>query len=135
MDVRTKSVHFLPENGWIKKERSRGSSGTNDVQIVIVNAAQGNKPKNLTVRFYNNTGDLISDTGFAQIQIYKNRMFFRGSDEKTGYKLSSKAKNPTTKALQITISSELANEYSSLIGDYELKYDSFYEYYYVELED
>lgn len=130
---KTQSAHFLPETGWFTREKAGSGLDRNDVQIVITKGNNETR-RNLTIRFYDSCAELISDTGYAQIQIYKNRMFFRSAEKDKGYMLSGhKNGDSKTKRLQISITAEMAKDLSYAIGDYDLRYDDFYEYYYVEL--
>lgn len=69
-----------------------------------------------------------------QIAIYKNRVMIRPVEEGQGVKLQMKSNSKTPNGYAKLRCDEDTKELDKFIGDYELKYDTFYELYYIEKE-
>lgn len=119
---------------WIGNESVRRSS----VSDVSINRIKGGKSKangneyRFSFTFRNDCSKKLGDKGDKiEIAIFKNRIMFRQSEN--GMTLSGKSNKTSNRYMHFPITS-LTEELTSFIGDYELKYDDFYEVYYVEKE-
>lgn len=72
---------------------------------------------------------------YIQIAVYKNRVMIRPVAEREGMKLQLKANSKTPNCYSKLRCDENTKELDNFIGDYELKYDPFYEIYYIEKEE
>lgn len=71
----------------------------------------------------------------VDIAIFRNRVLFRVCKESEGYRLY-RPKNAKCPNMYFTVSkNSVSAELEDFIGDYELKYDPFYELYYIEKEE
>ncbi|MBQ5768456.1 MAG: hypothetical protein IIV94_06160, partial [Clostridiales bacterium] len=72
---------------------------------------------------------------FVEIAIYKNRIFFRETND-NGLTIRGKKGAPeNTHYASINYISEEVERLKDFIGDYELKHDEFYELYYIEKKE
>lgn len=87
------------------------------------------KDNRLSFSFRNACQERISSTGFISVCYHKNRIFFKESNARDGFKLTGGG-SKKNKYIQINI---VDTTEKAFIGDYkELKYDDFLELYYVE---
>ena len=115
---------------WLKKDKSCNRS-QKDVSISLNACSTSTTGRVIAITFRNECYELVSDTGYIQAGVYKNRCFFRSTTSSEGYKLSCpKAGLKKSRYCKMPEMKELAN----MIGDYELKYDDFLEMYYIEKE-
>lgn len=115
--------------------KARGSHGGNDVTITT--GLQGGHDERPYVNFIfrNGVSKLFSDTDYVLFAKFKNRIFFKAGDSNNGITLS-KNKNASEDTRYARIQRANINEqFAVYAGDYELKYDEFYELYYIERED
>lgn len=85
--------------------------------------------------FRNGSWKFFTDTDFMLVARFKNRIFFKTGDKSDGI-LLSKNKNTTAETRYARVQRANVNEQFAIYdGDYELKYDEFYELYYIERED
>lgn len=68
----------------------------------------------------------------VEFAIYKNRILFRNAAPGEGLAFSSGSIKCPNKYIKIRITDNIQIIKDKFIGDYELKYDSFYELYYIE---
>lgn len=118
---------------WIGGEQLRYRLSDRDVVINKVKANRKGDPFRYSVTFKNRAYDWLKDIERVQFAIFKNRIMWRESDE--GFTLSCKKKESSrgTKSYYASIPySEASMELDKFIGDYELKYDDFYDLYYIE---
>lgn len=73
--------------------------------------------------------------GKIEFAIYKNRILFRTATDNGGLTLFSGSNKSNNKYFKIRVTEDTKIIKEQFIGDYELKYDSFYELYYIERED
>lgn len=69
-----------------------------------------------------------------EFAVYKSRIMIRSADNERGILLTKKSDNATQNhyAKLSNLDKETMETFKQFIGDYELKYDSFYELYYIE---
>lgn len=84
--------------------------------------------KKINITFRNDTWEIISSTGHAQVAVCKNRILFREANESEGYKFTRSGNTPSR---YIFVNSTADSEF---IGDYDLQYDDFLELYYIDKE-
>lgn len=85
------------------------------------------KGGNMGITFRNETDKLIGDR--LEVAVYKNRVLFRCTPN--GVVMQNKTGKVVSKNVYARICC-MEDELKPFIGDYELKYDDFYELYYVE---
>lgn len=71
---------------------------------------------------------------WVQIAVYKNRIMFRKAKAGSGYHALVKANSPSQNAYFRIKETNETMALKRFIGDYDLKYDDFYELYYIEKE-
>lgn len=123
---------ILDKMNWLQKEKQRTVGGA-DISISVQTKNRGNAKdggKVVCVTFRNGCHDLITDTEYIQLGVYKNRVFIRQVDSADGYKLSK----PGGTARNRYVKMPGVDVLKDFIGDYELKYDNFLDMYYVEKE-
>lgn len=114
---------------WIGCSKHYSKRG-NDVTITIAK----NKDKNaISITMRNDIFKLLGDeVDYIEVAVYKNRVFFRQSDDKNGILLkSNKNATQTTRYAKINIDRDVAY-LVPFAGDYEMKHDDFYDLYYIE---
>ena len=130
---------------WYGKEIRKGySRNDRDVTVNIVYKTKADKAENknpiITLTFKNGVRHLFADNEYALIAVVKNRIFFKESDAEHGLLVrqqktqSKNAKSYDNGYLRIGD----RNAVESLIpffGSYDLKWDKFYELYYIEKEE
>lgn len=92
----------------------------------------------INVYFRNGVKDFFGT--HVKVGIYKDRMIFCEADNRTGFKISGPAKNAAVTNnyrklyghCVVPISADKIAEYKEWIGDYDLKVDDFYDYYYIQ---
>lgn len=129
--MRTGNV--LPELQWYNKKRRLGDGCSKAVSISITTGSKNSKSDRRRLAFI--FRDKIFE-GFNSkhitFAIMKNRIYFKGVEPVDGYAITVKGLNGY---VQVTVTSDELGMFEPFIGDYSLKYDKFYELYYVEKED
>lgn len=112
---------------------SKQSRSASDVTISKIFWDTAKKTKAYSFVFRNNTAERIGE--YIKIAIYKNRVLIRPASVGDSIHISIKS-NCNTKNSYGKIKCEPnTQELDYFIGDYELKYDPFYEIYYIEKEE
>lgn len=116
---------------WIGKSVTRNNS-RNDISInlIKVGTVKGKAYHGFSFVFRNKSWEKFGE--FIEIAAYKNRVLFRTSPN--GLRLSNKAgcKTENHYCKINSCDDKVMATFKEFIGDYELKYDSFYELYYIE---
>ena len=115
---------------WVGRRTQAGGHRFDDVSILLGHTTK--EKRCMCFTFRNGVSNLFSDTDYAVIAIFKNRVYFKGANQRDGLKLCT---NKETKqdTRYFRIGSERDVEHLiPFIGDYELKHDSFYDLYYIE---
>ena len=68
----------------------------------------------------------------VEFAVYKNRIMFRTATGTNGMALFSGSNKSPNKYFKVRVTEDTKILKDKFIGDYELKYDSFYELYYIE---
>lgn len=121
---------------WIGKSHAY-SRGGNDVSVRIMESG-GRRAVHFTFR-----GDshkfIADDIEYMEFAVFKNRIFFRKADKQNGYKLAiskQDAERGATSRYCKCYSDELVASCIPYEGkSYDIKYDEFYELYYIEREE
>lgn len=115
---------------WVGRSISAPCKGA-DVSITVAN----NNPQRRCINFIfrNDTEKLISETGYIVAAPYKNRVFFKEATSATGITLT-KNKNSSGSTYARISSEPDVPKFLDYAGNYQLKYDDFYELYYIEKE-
>lgn len=89
-----------------------------------------------TFTFRNGVMEKLGD--YIEMSAYKNRLLFRTATSETGFKVTCKqGATDSTKLNHYCklYDREETKKFAKFVGDFDLKYDSFYELYYIEVED
>lgn len=123
---------------WMSVNNARSKEVSRSTSDVSIRECEPNKAHTKTrynITFRNHSAEVLGN--YVDLAIYKNRIFFRPSSaEDRGYKIykhdpntsKSKPYNPFTQVNK----TEYTEGLSEFIGNYEMKFDEFYELYYVE---
>lgn len=130
---------------WYGKEIRKGySRNDRDVTVNIVYKTKADKAENknpsITLTFRNGVRHLFADNEYALIAVVKNRIFFKESDAEHGLLVrQQKTQSKDTKAYDngyLRIGDRDAVEaLKPFFGSYDLKWDKFYELYFIEKEE
>lgn len=125
-----KNTKILPELQWFSKKRMLGEVNSSAVSITVTTAGKNSRTDRRRLAFI--FRDKIFEgfnSRYITFAIMKNRIYFKGVEPKEGYAVTIKGLNGYCQA---TITLDELEDFESFIGDYSLKYDDFYELYYVE---
>lgn len=111
--------------------------GNTDVTISLHNTDLSKGTKGLNFTFRNGVYELFAPkTKCFKFGVYKNRMILLEADEYAGARLSNSKNNMRQDIMYARFASNnVGQRYSTWVGDYDLKYDSLYEYYYIEKKE
>lgn len=126
-DIEKARQEMLASMNWKTRATNlRTSNCKSDVSISMARC-KNSKPS-MDVYFRNNVSELIDNgTGRIAVAFIEKRVYFK--PDENGYKISDSS-SPDRKTVRLRTD----DDFSAFIGDYELKYDSFLELYYVEVE-
>lgn len=85
------------------------------------------------ITFRNGIYELFGD--YIQFAVYKNRMLFRTADTGAGLKLYAGSGKCQNRYIKFKVDDDTRVIKEKFIGDFELKYDTFYELYYIEVKE
>ena len=124
--------NMLPELQWYEKRVQRGVQSSANVSMTITTGGRhsANDTKRLAFSFRDKIWQVF-DSKYITFAVMKNRIFFKGVEAKKGYAITSKS---TSGYMQATIYPDEISQFEPFIGDYSLKYDEYYELYYIERE-
>ena len=112
---------------WIGQNTKNYRKAQTDVSISIIR--NGDKANSISFVLRNDVWKNFGER--VAIAVYKNRVLFR-TDE-NGAKVDTRGiKNCTNRYLKFRVD-ETTERLKAFVGDYELKYDDFYELYYIEM--
>lgn len=134
--MKKKSVTVLPDIDWMQKKVGRlAVNRDKDVHITITTGGKHgvDGTKRIAFSFRNNIANvwLDKECKYLIFGSFKNRLFFRPVEAKVGYALSSKGLNTYMTA---TLYKDEVEKYEPFIGDYHLRFDEYYELYYIDIE-
>lgn len=126
-------TNVLPELQWFSKKRRLGRIGSAPVSITVTTSSKNSKGdrRRLTFAFRDKLYENFKSK-YITFAILKNRMYFKSVQPKEGYAITVKG---LSGYVQATVTLEELKSFEPFIGDYSLKYDDFYELYYVEKEN
>lgn len=130
---------------WFGKEIHKGYvKSDKDVTINTVYKTRADKLENknpyISMSFRNGVRHLFADNEYALVAVVKNRIFFKESDAEHGLLVrqqktqAKNAKSYDNGYLRIG-DSNAVESIIPFVGSYDLKWDKFYELYYVEKEE
>lgn len=111
---------------WITK---RSGVGESDVTISIVKSSHSNNGVCSTFRFRNNSYLRITKNDFIEFAVTDSRIYFRESNNKDGFKLTSKSNHDKNASLKTVV------DLSQYIGDYDLMWDKELQLNYIKLKE
>ena len=119
---------------WFSPAKKNGHTFSNeDISINMVTVDKKSGKKGFSLIFRNKCYEKLGK--FVEIAIYKNRIFFRETND-NGLTIRGKKRSPeNTHYASINYISEEVERLKDFIGDYELKHDEFYELYYIEKKE
>ena len=129
--MRTKDVKKAQDEkfNWISKTGKQFRKAHSDISINCI--TYNRKPYNgLSFTFRNEVWGLFGDR--VEFAIYKNRVLFRSASNGEGLAFTTGSSKCPNKYFKVKIDENTQILKDKFIGDYELKYDSFYELYYIE---
>lgn len=126
-------INVLPELQWFSKKRRLGRTSNAPVSITITAPSKNSKGerRRLTFAFRDKLYENFK-SNYITFAILKDRMYFKSVQPKEGYAITVKG---LSGYVQATITLDELKNFEPFIGNYSLKYDEFYELYYVEKED
>ena len=130
-----KSVKEFQDEKFMWIQRVKGGAVISIKDVSIKRTTDKNRPYySFTLR--NGTAEKLGD--YIELSVYKNRLLLRKAAAETGFKVS--CKQGSTDATKLNhyfkiYEREETKKFSKFVGDFDLKYDSFYELYYIEVVD
>lgn len=114
---------------WISKNGKNYHVAKSDISI---NSITYNHTPNagLSFTFRNDVWQLFGES--VEFAIYKNRIMFRTAKKGSGICFTVASSKCPNKYFKLKVDETTKIIRDKFIGDYELKYDSFYELYYIE---
>lgn len=117
------------ELDWVTKRSYKG-----EADVSIRRALSNDKPI-ISISLRNDCSKIISNTEFIKLAPFKNRLFFKESDSFSGFKATSNnSVKESTKYIKVSFKQDV-DRLAIFEGDYSLRYDDFYELYYIEREE
>lgn len=117
---------------WISKSGKSYHRAKSDISINCI--TYDKKPyAGISFTFRNDVWQFFGER--IEFAIYKNRIMFRKANSGEGMAMFSGSDKSPNKYMKIRITEDTQVIKDKFIGDYELKYDNFYELYYVETEE
>lgn len=125
-----KSANVLPELQWLNKKRRLGELSRSAVTIRVASPSRTSKAdrKRLTFVFRDKLYENFNSR-YITFAVMKDRIYFKSVEAVEGYAIVIKG---LSGYVQVTVTPDELKQFESFIGDYSLKYDDFYELYYVE---
>mgnify|MGYP003297646411 CR=1 FL=1 len=111
---------------WIGRTCNHGAKA--DVSVTIANQSESRRCVNVTFR--NSVNELVTQTDYMVVAPFKNRLFFKSATDVNGLLLCKNANSPN-RYIRINRESDVES-LTKFAGNYDLKYDEFYELYYIE---
>ena len=115
---------------WIGQKRGARTRVSSDITVNIIDSASKKGLGAVSITFRNDCWEELGEN--VEIAIFKNRVLFRQGECGFGWKNKGNVKTKNH-YMRITLTEE-TKALKNFVGDYELKYDSFYELYYIEKE-
>lgn len=118
---------MLKELNWIGKATKHKSDA--DVSITLGHRSNGKEIVSIIVR--NEMFNLLSTTEYVLVAVLKNRIFFKEADQAEGILMYANANTKASRYMKFE-RPEMVEMFKPFLGDYSLRYDEFYELYYIE---
>lgn len=132
MAKKSEPKSILPDIKWHVKCKTTIKGGNSDISINVSNGGKqmtkGTKKLSIIIRD-NLWKQFKSD--YIVFAIMKNRIYFRASDRFEGYKIAVKN---TSAYIGCVITGDEIADYESFVGNYHLRFDDYYELYYIDIE-
>ena len=128
---------ILPELTWKVKTKFKPVTNNEPTDVTInIIKYQGSKKaddgaKCISIIFRDKIYSVF-ETEYLAIAPLKNRIYFKSVSTRDGYKVTEKG---TSGYLKAVVYADEIPVYKAFIGNYALKYDKFYELYYIEREE
>ena len=113
---------------WISKEKGRAATSGADVTMRVI------KDGRCALTFRNGSAQKISKTGYIQLAVYQNKLYFREADAKTGYCLANSGTNSENKSIKLSHVG-LCEFAEKREGNYALKGDVEMQLYYIDCNE
>ena len=124
------SVRNQSDFSWLKKsDMYPGSKRSySDVSINLINNTKNKAhPHSFSFTFRNKADVALG--AYIDVAVFKNRIYFRTTDDKSGYKMT---RGGSVNGYIRIIESESTKALREFIGDYDLTWDDIHEFYYIE---
>ncbi len=118
---------------WVGRAINSHSDKKIDVSITVANQSNTTKKKCVNFTFRNGIEKLITDTEYILVAPYKSRVFFKKATDVDGITLLKNKNSSNSTYARISAENDVP-KFEGYAGNYQLKYDEFYELYYVEKE-
>lgn len=118
---------------WVnpRKESAKRSSNM-DLSIRTIQAGhKGNYCTGISFTLRNGTYKYLGE--YVELAICKNRVYFKSVDHEALHFMNNKASD--NYYARITVESKTTKILEQFVGDYDLEYDKYLEFYYVEKKD
>lgn len=128
-----KNTKVLPEINWKKKfKKYYRESSSNNVTITMSDGAKylAKGRKIFTVIIRDNLWKQFG-SDYVVFGAFKNRIYFNKADKNIGYCVTCKN---TTGYIKATLSGDDISVYEPFVGNYTLRFDEYYELYYIDME-
>lgn len=99
---------------------------------------EAGKNVNIAIVFRNHSRHAVTETQYVLMAVVKNRIFFKTGEQNNGLligKVSTNCEKSGDNGYLRTRYPEYVEQLLPFIGSYDLKYDKFYELYYIEKEE
>ena len=129
--MKNMETNVLPKLNWCTPLRANGGYTSSSADVSIKLCKKSNTKATALFTFRNKTW-VAFDTQYVVWAPYKSRIYFKTVERKAGYKLS-KNKTGKNRYMQSTLRDDNAIKViRDFEGSYAMKYDEFYELYYIE---
>lgn len=117
---------------WVNPRQKKGFTGEQrDVSISLITIGTKEKGHDgISIIFRNKIEERVGTN--LELAVYKNRVFFRQTDVPAMNMLSNRE---TPNRYGKIGTGAIVQTLKNFIGDYDLKYDTFYELFYIEREE
>lgn len=120
---------------WLGNNTASKNFSQKDISINLIKTGSlksGETTYGFSIIFRNKVWEKFSNR--IEVATYKNRVMFRSTNNERGILLTKKQDNIANNryAKLTNLDDKTMEIWKQFIGDYELKYDSFYELYYIE---
>lgn len=123
---------FFKQLDFMTAQRNKRFSDA-DVSVMVVEGAKTESKtygKRLSLTFRNHCLDKLGEGDRIKIARFKNRLIIIKADD--GMKVSQMASTYKSQFCRFNLSEDDISTYLAFEGDYKLKFDDLYEYYYIE---